>query len=206
MSVDLDDWSTFDADTGDRLKFDPLAGSTETCWQRARPLSASIERASRVGYRVALPDGDRHIVVLALDEGDYVGYCDCKAFEFNTGPCAHLCTIRKAAWAHVEDDRGNRVTIPRLDELGDATAEYPHLSFLTDRERDVYVATQIGDTGVRQWARDEDLSPGTASNLLRSARDRIEEHERELAAQGEPDSTRDGLTDDRRVAGEGVSR
>ncbi|WP_058365739.1 SWIM zinc finger family protein [Haloparvum sedimenti] len=200
------EWSTLDSDTGERLDFQRLAGTEETSWQRGEPRAASIKRASRIGWRVALPGGEPHTVALAIDGGEWTGYCDCKGFKFNAGPCAHLCTLRKAAFGGLPDDRGNRVTVAHADEARDAETSLPALSFLTEREREIYVETQISGMGVREWARREEVSPGTASNLLRSARDRIEEHETQLRADGGPDVRRDPATDARRVGGEGVDR
>ncbi|WP_205596838.1 hypothetical protein [Halostella salina] len=72
-------------------------------WERADPSEALIERASRFAYRVMLKGGDAHLVALAYEEGRYVGRCDCKGFEYHDGPCAHLCTLRKAEFIDAVD-------------------------------------------------------------------------------------------------------
>jgi len=108
---------------GEPVDYEAIAGTDETSWQRADPEAALIESTGRYGYRVVLPDGDAHLVAVAIDEGQHVGTCDCKAWEHHDGPCAHLCVVRKAAFAGVTDARGEPVQIPRIDldahEAGD---------------------------------------------------------------------------------------
>lgn len=48
------------------------------------------------------------------------------------------------------------------------------LDVLTEKQREAYVKCELGDVGPRQLARETDRSPGTISNLLRSARERLE--------------------------------
>ena len=108
---------------GSRVDFDVLAGSEETSWSRADPEAALIESTGRYGYRVTLPDGDAHLVAIAREDGQHVGTCDCEAWEYHDGPCAHLCVVRKAAFAGVEDMEGEAVTIPRVDLDAHSTDE-----------------------------------------------------------------------------------
>jgi len=107
--------STDEHAPGERLDFDALAGSEETSWSRADPEAALIESTGRYGFRVTLPGGEGHLVAVAIDDGEYVGTCDCKAWEYHDGPCAHLCVVRKAAFLGVSDARDEPVSIPRLD-------------------------------------------------------------------------------------------
>lgn len=100
---------------GEPVDYEEIAGSDATSWERARPEAALIESTGRYGYRVTLPDGDAHLVAVAVDDGQHVGQCDCEAWEYHDGPCAHLCTVRKAAFIDETDVRGEPVTIPRLD-------------------------------------------------------------------------------------------
>jgi len=115
MSDDRVPPSTDDHAPGERLDFDALAGSEETSWSRADPEAALIESTGRYGFRVTLPGGEGHLVAVAVEDGEYVGTCDCKAWEYHDGPCAHLCVVRKAAFAGVSDARDEPVAIPRLD-------------------------------------------------------------------------------------------
>ena len=100
---------------GEPVDFDMLAGTNETSWERAQPQAALIESTGRYGYRVTLPGGDAHLVAVAVDDGQYVGCCDCEAWKYHDGPCAHLCTVRKAAFIDETDVEGEPVCIPRLD-------------------------------------------------------------------------------------------
>lgn len=68
-------------------------------WARAHPDDALIEPFGRFGYKVTLRDGeDVHYCALGIDDSEYVGRCDCKGWQYHDGPCAHLCTLRKAAF------------------------------------------------------------------------------------------------------------
>ncbi|QLG27710.1 SWIM zinc finger family protein [Halorarum halophilum] len=108
--------STDETAPGEALDFDALAGTDTTSWRRADPQRALIESVGRYGYRVALQDGaDVHIVAVALDDDEHVGTCDCRGFEYHDGPCAHLCTVRKAAFIDAKDTHGDSVRIRRID-------------------------------------------------------------------------------------------
>lgn len=50
----------------------------------------------------------------------------------------------------------------------------PDLSRLTEAEREVYEAVEQGPYGAREYARYTQRSPGTVSNLLRRARNRLD--------------------------------
>jgi len=115
MSAPKSPPSTDPTAPGEPVDFDDLAGSDETSWIRARPERALIESTGRYGYRVTLRDGDAHLVAVAVDDGQHVGHCDCEAWKYHDGPCAHLCTVRKAAFIDETDVQGEPVCIPRLD-------------------------------------------------------------------------------------------
>jgi len=51
------------------------------------------------------------------------------------------------------------------------------LSKLSEAERDAYEAVERGEFGVREYARETGRRPGTIGNLLRRARDKLEERE-----------------------------
>lgn len=73
-------------------------------WARADPRDALIESFGRFGYKVTLRDGDDvHYCALGIEDGEYVGRCDCKGWKYHDGPCAHLCTLRKADFLGVID-------------------------------------------------------------------------------------------------------
>jgi len=59
-------------------------------------------------------------------------------------------------------------------DLSDFPGEYgPDLSDLTDAEREVFESTQLGEYGVREFARETGRVPGTVGNLLARARDKV---------------------------------
>jgi len=62
-----------------------------------------------------------------------------------------------------------------IEERQAFLSEYkqPDLSELSDAERHAYETIEQGDTGVREYARAEGVSPGTVSNLLRRAREKL---------------------------------
>jgi len=106
---------TDDHAPGEIVDFERIAGTESTSWQRADPEAALIESTGRYGFRVTLPGGDAHLVAAAVDDSQHVGTCDCRGFEHHDGPCAHLCVVRKAAFAGVEGVDDEPVTIPCVD-------------------------------------------------------------------------------------------
>jgi len=102
----------------------PLAFEVEkqrrtTSWKRAAPNDALLERQGWDEWLVTLPGGTAHAARLHRENGAFVGACDCKGWEYrdhDESPCAHLCTVRKAAFGHVDDVTGQRVRILDPDE------------------------------------------------------------------------------------------
>ncbi|KZN24593.1 hypothetical protein A4G99_09525 [Haladaptatus sp. R4] len=136
-----------DAETGDLLNFSVLARNKRSSWERADPKNAAIDPISSYGWRVILPGGNVHVVALAKQRDRYVGRCDCKGFQFHEGACAHLCTLRKADFVGAKDIYGDPVKIATTEVK--ESPPTPDLSVLTRAERNAYVATRIGDVGVR---------------------------------------------------------
>ncbi|ELZ94913.1 hypothetical protein C440_07552 [Haloferax mucosum ATCC BAA-1512] len=100
------------------LDFEAERDAETTSWQRAAPVGALIESTGPETHIVTLPDGaDAHHVELVEDHGRFLGYCDGKGFEYNDGPCAHLCTVRQAAFVGLSDLNGRRITIPPLSSV-----------------------------------------------------------------------------------------
>lgn len=112
------------------------AGSAS--WERADPNAALIERVAWNRWLVALPDSDDvHMVRLERDHGAFVGDCSvigvdgreqCPARKYNDAdePCAHLCTVRKAAFVEISDAKGEPVTVFEADDVATAQAD-PHI-------------------------------------------------------------------------------
>jgi len=99
------------------VDFETECERRSTSWERAAPMAddTEIRKLNRFTWVVQLPDGQAHVCTL-LRRGDYfAGWCDCRGFEYNDGPCAHLCTLRQAAYVHVKDENGDRVRIPDTD-------------------------------------------------------------------------------------------
>jgi len=89
--------STADSTDVHTLEFEQEKDGPSTSWKRARPKEALIESFGRFGYKVTLRDGEEvHYCALGLEGGEYIGRCDCNGWKYHDGPCAHLCTLRKA--------------------------------------------------------------------------------------------------------------
>lgn len=100
---------------------EPLEFQTELrrrsqSWERADPKRALLERQRWDTWLVTLPGGTPHLVSLQRQHGAYVGSRDCAGFEYHDCPCAHLCTVRKAAYIHADDVAGERVRILDVDQ------------------------------------------------------------------------------------------
>ena len=172
----LEEFGRVDTQIGESINFERLAGTDDTSWKKAVPYESDIETVSRLAFKVKSPEGENwHHVVLAREGDNHVGICDCKGWEYNDGPCVHLCAVRKAAWKGVTPERdinGRVVRICDLDAVDPAERRYP---YLTDKQREAYLACELGDTGVREFQRDEGYSsPGTVSNLLARAERKID--------------------------------
>lgn len=94
---------------------DPLAFGVErddqtTSWRRAQDEGTIIRQRTNFGFVVRLTQSDEaHTCYLARDGDEYRGKCTCKGYEYNRGPCAHLCALR------VSERRGV-VEIAQIDE------------------------------------------------------------------------------------------
>ena len=98
------------------LHFRSKRETDSVSWQRARPTRALIEQLEWDTWLVTLPGGTAHEVELCRERGAYVGCCDCESYQYRGEACAHLCTVRKAAFGGVEDLRGRLVEIVDPDE------------------------------------------------------------------------------------------
>lgn len=168
------------------LDFEAERDAETTSWERAAPQAALIERLGRYGWTVMLPGGDAHVCALGRrDDGLYVGFCKCKGYRYHDGACAHLCTLRKADFlGEVETTGGEIVAIAPTVER--EAGSRPDLSALTDAERRIYQAVEREGMGVREYQRQQGwASPGTASNLLRRARSKVDDEHRQAQQSGE---------------------
>lgn len=82
-----------------------------TSWQRADPDRANLMRVGWDEWVVHLPDGESaHVVRLHLEGDRHAGACCCEGFA-HRGICAHLITLRKAAFIGATDRSGRPVEI-----------------------------------------------------------------------------------------------
>lgn len=91
-------------------------------WQRASTETARVRYVSPTVYVVAL-DGGRHLCTLhETPQGFYRGACDCKGWEYNDGPCAHLCALRMADYVHETTVRDRKVRVPTISSTSSERA------------------------------------------------------------------------------------
>jgi len=147
-----------------------------TPWERAQTehdKGGPINDAERM---VFLSESDKpHRVTFALRGRTLVTECDCPAWTFHDW-CSHVAACwwrwsrgrilishldtgrnypRPPSWLRLDDDRGRTA--------------YDHF---TPAELDAYLTCELGEMGVREYARHTGRSPGTVGNLLRWARDK----------------------------------
>lgn len=104
----------------DALDFEAERDAVTTSWERADPTEALIERWGRYGYLVTLLGGDAHFCAIGRRrDGEFIGWCRCKGYRYHDGPCAHLCTVRKAAFGDLEAVNGEPVEIAHAVECDD---------------------------------------------------------------------------------------
>jgi len=117
-----------------------------------------------------------HRVTWALRGRTLIADCDCRGHLCHGGWCAHVASLW-AQWSRGEIvvdhlETGRQFPLPptwlRLD---DDTERYDDLP---PAQLDAYLACQLGDTGVREYARETGRAPGTLGNHLRRARETLE--------------------------------
>lgn len=131
----------------DALDFESKRDTGSDSWERADPNAALIEQVAWNRWRVTLPDGDHaHEVRIEKQHGAITGDCKaltdgdrepCPARKYNDPdePCAHLCTIRKAAFGDVEDDAGHTVSILRTEDVQTASSDHAVEEIMADGGR-----------------------------------------------------------------------
>jgi hypothetical protein len=178
------------------LDFEAARDADSTSWERADPKAALIERCGRYCYLVTLPCGDAHFCALGRRDGTLRGFCKCKGFRYHAGPCAHLCTIRKAAFVGLEAVNGETVEIaPMVESQPDLVDEKhtaaqvagkvfeeettrtdgPGFEDLTDSEREVYKAVHAEGKQPSNVASDTGRSASCARTLLQRAREKVDQ-------------------------------
>ena len=127
------------------LDFETGRDEQTESWRRADLRAALIERVAWNRWRVTLPDGENtHQVCLERDHGAFVGECytldgddrdACPGDAYHDGPCAHLCTVRKAAFGEMTDVRDERVHVFDSEDVQDARADHAVEKALADGGR-----------------------------------------------------------------------
>ncbi|MFA9515920.1 hypothetical protein ACERIT_01650 [Halopenitus sp. H-Gu1] len=119
------------------LDFHSNRDSGSASWEHADPTAALIERVAWNHWRVTLPGSENtYEVRLEHDHGAFVGKCEvldgddrkqCPARKYNNPdePCAHLCTIRKAAFVEISDVQGEPVTVFETDDVAAQVVRTP---------------------------------------------------------------------------------
>lgn len=169
---------------GDLPRFDPDDADVDDwtlteSWRRAQEATdhgGPINRAERM---VSLSDSDGfHRVVWALSGASLRAECDCPAYEHREW-CAHLASLwwrwirGRIHVTHLETGKTYR-TPPSWFSLDDPDAvDEDDLDGLTPAELDAYLTCELGEPGVREYARQTNRSPGTVGNLLARARPKV---------------------------------
>jgi hypothetical protein len=109
---------------GERVDFLEERDDRTESWTRADPREALIESFGRFGYKVTLRDGENvHYCALGITDDEYIGRCDCKGWQYHDGPCAHLCTLRKADFLELIDVESTDTSPDDEHEMCHATNE-----------------------------------------------------------------------------------
>lgn len=193
----------------ERLDFEAERDADTTSWERAQPDDALIERWGRYGYLVTLPGGEAHFCAIGQRPGggEFIGWCRCKGFSYHDGPCAHLCTIRKADWhasnlgGTIEGVGGEPIEIAQAveaDDLldaeqtgaqrdgevfgGDADAEAggrhtSRLEDMTPAEREIFLAVDVRGLTRAEAGRETGRDPSTARTLWRRAVGKLDHYD-----------------------------
>ena len=176
MSSEPDSSATLDAAIHDASPIHfpqefEMGGSWERKFEHDR--GGPINDAERM---VWLENSDEpHRVVFVLSGRTLRVDCDCTAHHYD-GWCAHIASCW---WDWITDDLVVRHL--QTDREYEQPPEWLRVQLdgepetyngLTSAELDAYLTCELGDRGVREYARLTDRAPGTVGNLLRRAREK----------------------------------
>ena len=164
-------------DQPEHLSFPDNWTLTES-WKRAqteRDRGRKIDESERMVWLTESDEPKR--VCFVLQEDELRAKCSCAAWQYR-GWCAH---VAHCWWRWVRGD----LTVHHLD----TGRKYEHppswldfdrsrdldLSDLPPGQLDAYLACELGEAGVRDYADYTDRSPGTVGNHLALAREKMEE-------------------------------
>ncbi|WP_245683181.1 SWIM zinc finger family protein [Halovenus aranensis] len=151
-------------------------------WKRAQTESdqgGPINDAERMVY---LEESSKpHRVVFVLDGARLRADCGCAGYHHRQW-CAHVASLwwqwvrGRIQVTHRQTGREHEMPPCWLrfgDERHDVRED--HLDGLTSAELDAYLTCDLGETGVREYARKTSRAPGTVGNLLSRARQKVED-------------------------------
>jgi len=162
------------------LRF-PDGWTLSTSWQRAqteRDRGGPINDAERMVYLEE--SGKPHRVVFVLDGATLRAECSCEGHHYRQW-CAHVAscwwrwTVGEIVVTHRQTGREYR-TPPRWLRFGErARTTSEDLDGLTAAELDAFLTCELAHVGVREYARTTGRAPGTVGNLLRRAREKVDQ-------------------------------
>jgi hypothetical protein len=121
---------------------------------------------------------DPRRVVFVLDGCRIRAECPCDGFHYR-GWCAHVASLwwqwcrGRILVRHMQSGRDHRLP-PGWIRFGGDPDDDPDLSGLSPKQLDAFLHCELGDFGVREFARHRSKAPGTVGNQLREARQRAE--------------------------------
>jgi hypothetical protein len=114
----------------DPLDFQQVAEIHPDRYQKCDAIESSVVDEGSGEWSVTrTPDADTHHCHLATHGPHYYGGCDCKGYQFNDGPCSHLCLLRRleaAEYLSLPELRIRSVegdVVERQQELADSVAD-----------------------------------------------------------------------------------
>lgn len=76
------------------------------------------------------PSEDSHVTQLVRNEGRFLGDCSCEGFDYNDGPCSHLCGLHRLYGEGLINIPAARIRTATVDVPG----EDQQLAHYTDQE------------------------------------------------------------------------
>ncbi|WP_267162954.1 SWIM zinc finger family protein [Halovenus salina] len=152
-----------------------------TSWERAQTEAdegGPLNDAERMVY---LEESSKpHRVVFVLDGARLRARCPCAGYHYRDW-CAHVASLwwqwvrGEIVVTHRQTGREYEMP-PRWLRFGEHrhAVEEEAVDGLTSAELDAYLTCDLGDAGVREYARLTDRSPGTVGNLLGRARQKVD--------------------------------
>ncbi|WP_436934996.1 SWIM zinc finger family protein [Halovenus marina] len=148
-----------------------------TSWYRAVAEDADVSPVRDAEWMVSMETSeDYHRLVFVLDQATLRAECSCAGWTHRDW-CPHVATLW---WRWVRGQlqvthyqTGHEYeTPPEWYQHGERDVQIQVSRGMTSAELDAYLTCELGQTGVREYARKTDRAPGTIGNLLRRARNK----------------------------------